>query len=260
MYNLSRIRLLALFVTYAWSGSLISASTFQSVCEPNLGESALWPEFIEYNGVEAYPNLQETNFIVPSSRGKLIRIEDGNCLVDFGRDGNARIPVNLTDAMAQMRDIKSGAVVKGWGNAAKMILPGMIYVEDDIFKPFQTDTTRLSKDKFLILYCRPNQVALNICISFARAVEKRFKKDDYVIVVLFTELFNEFGVARQLKQNHSKLPFIRNYLSKPLTRSLQHNPKRRVEAVCIDKDGKVLVRSNWLGVFSNRVGFLKGIL
>lgn len=226
----------------------------------SLDDSTLWPEFVDYIGEDKHPTIEGHLKIEPSLRGKLIRVEGGECLIDFGREGHARIPVESTNMLQQMRAIRDGVQVKGWGNAAKILLPGMVYVEGDTLKPYQTELMKTSKDKILILYCRPGRVALDICLAFARAVKKRYSAEDYIIVVLFTELFNEYEVARQLKRRHSDVPFVRNYLSEPLTRSLQHQPKKRVEAICIDKNGKILTRSDWLGIFSNRTRFLSGVL
>jgi hypothetical protein len=235
-FRLSLLLLLAPLL--AWSGDPNAAQNadFET-------ESAWWPLRVTL----AEPlqlKSDEAEHVLPAGHGAVLMrvLEDGVLLLDFGKAGAHRVPLEKTDFAVLFEGIRAGTVEKEIGNYVEMLGPRIIDFSKDIPGPLEFGKI-VAKEFILFVYFAD----LDALSEF----EQIFKEgeDTYAQVLPLALRLDAVALGAGLsayKEAAATIPLLHPQLSEVYARSLQHDAKGPLFFVLTDLDGRVLSRAQRL--------------
>ncbi len=149
--------------------------------------------------------------------GVLIRVEaDGAVLVDFGRDGIHRIPVDATDLVERANRVRRGEIDKLAPNFVRAIGPRLVDAtakEPGAFPIEQVGTRRF----FLTVFADPRSDEFG---EFARALAPLRATDELLTILVPDGHHRHDQLLEQLQSLDWPVPFVADHLAGPYARSL----------------------------------------
>ena len=203
-----------------------------------LNESAHWPPRVQLN--EPVETLSGKR--VPKGREcVLIRVDPGpDLIMDFGREGLARVAPAKTDFEERREAIASGEVKKTHPNWTMMLGRGFA----DAAEGGRKLTLRGLEpyENFLIIYLRDPEAAAAVLQEFIEK-NKADLEASHTLPVIFPldEPVSLGKYTQRLQEAELELVFMLPYLSRPYADSMGHDlPDTGNFAVWVDEEGRTL--------------------
>ena len=233
-YNLTKtimntLKLICVSLTLCASASVTSALTLEEVA----ARSSLWPFNISV--VEEIPSIPAAARKFP---GVLLRIEDGQALIDYGRDGVHRVDLAATDILEASARLQSGEVDPDLANFTRYTT-NIFFAKNsnDAYAPIPVDKFA-NTERYLVVYA-PARIVQEEPIF--EAIDKLLTASDAAgnasVVLGLGPGFYKAAASKRIDwtmvQPHSSIAY---------SEALRHEPEADVTIVLIDAYGKILNR------------------
>lgn len=221
---------------------LVTAFTARALTlDEAMAQSHVWPPYV--NLTEAYYELPEAErpSLQKGMRLTLIRVEDGELLVDTGRDGLHRIDPAITDFLTEARAYHSGEKQKFRPNVTALV--GDKLME---FLP-NGDPERIEEPRFryreyiLFLYLDSNSITNPQRLAELTELKSMLMDDGAGYIAIFPLRYDFYReVGRQIPE----WPIIMQHLLLGYGRALAHVTEPGEELLVLsDSNGKLLHRT-----------------
>lgn len=215
-----------------------AVSAGEAAADTLFSEPATWP----YHVSLAEPFAHEGGTLKAGQRGVLIRMETaGELIIDFGRQGVARVPTALTDILQQSRRIAAGEERKEHPNYVLQIGPRLVVSHGGVMG--NHDITRMrDRAAILTVLCGDGEAVL-AAIAEALADSAALLEEGKVFpLIIPVGVGDDRAFAEKLDTAGITCPFVYSHLAAFYTNSLQHDTSRLPLLVLTDLDGKVLAK------------------
>ena len=201
--------------------------------------SEWWPERVVLVEDFTYEVDDESHQISAGSRGMLIRIEQGEAIMDFGRDGIRAVPVDMTDIPASLENEDE---LKTWEESGHILSQ----ISNKFFWPDNMDKVLAQHfvpvDYLFIVYqdvgSESGIEATDALMEVYPDIRAVFSQLEFVTIPL-DETTEE--VLPDLKGSEPAWPVMLPFLAPSYTYVLHHDVTEQT-GVLMDKNGKVLAR------------------
>lgn len=241
--SLSKSLILLLTVVATVSSLRVEAAVMES--KDIYNDSALWPARAALTAEWTAPS--NGRMLSKGAEGVLIRLEPGSpieALIDFGRRGLHRIPIEQTDVVERARKLSSGDMNKEFPNWSLMlgrgfskIAPGSggLNIEVKALLPYR---------HLLIVYLDDNPEDMRAVAEELAADTELYATTKTFVVVFPREDFAASGVStviEAMKGNGlEEIAFMAPHVSEPYARSIDHRIPGYPACVLADVEGKTL--------------------
>ncbi len=220
------------------TGLLLSLSAVASESAPDFdlaNDSHLWPERV---GLREPLSLPDGKLISNRFPGMLIRVEGSDVLIDFGRDGRRRLPVEATDIIERATDIKANGRKDFWPNFWQEIGPRLVFGREGVWSGVPPEEFL---EAYLVAVIYTDVAAFDqegapaAIVQFCRAAMA-----DGVYPIFFPL---NTDLLERLDETWMGIAMPTPHFLAPMLGSLWHSPSRPFEVVVVDPFGKLELRS-----------------
>lgn len=205
-------------------------------------ETEYWPQRL---AVTETVEKNAGGTVAKGQRGILIRMESPDqVLVDFGRDGHARLKPGETDLLSRAEAIRAGETEKRFPNWTMMLGRGLLEKgKEGGVQPPGLESLK-AYDYFLFLYLEgvgqteENEAAADALA--ARVGDLGEKKVCPLVMPLDAKGGKNAEVAEALEAIGIEAPFMRAHLAGPYANSLRHGAESFPFLVLSDVEGKTI--------------------
>lgn len=225
----------------AQNAETVQTNTESASLSLNTVPSTLWPAFV----TSKKPIETIDGMIIPANyRGTLIRCENNQLLVDFGRYGVRRIDTLNTDFKHEMEKLLSGEKVKEYGNLTLQIGNKLFAFNRSRNQSVLKLEEVAPKDFFILIYLNQyNSNEAQDLIDLAEAYTELTTVHPKVIGVIMPEDEAIYDFAFTVSY---PIPLITPHLRKGYRASLSHGADNSVKIVLCDLNGDILYQSDAL--------------
>lgn len=226
---MNKVQLILVTLTLCASATVASSLTVKEVAE----RSSLWPFYISV--VEEIPSIPAAARKFP---GVLLRIEDDQALIDFGRDGVHRVDLAATDILEASARLQSGEVDPDLANFTRYTT-NIFFAKNvnDVFAPIPVDKFA-DTERYLMIYA-PARIVEDEPLF--EAIDTLLAASDATgnasVVLGLGPGFYKAAASKRIDwtmvQPHSSIAY---------REALRHEPEVDLTIVLIDAYGKVLYR------------------
>jgi len=223
---------LLLSALFLGSAAVATAMTADAVFD----DSSSWP----YRIALTEPFETESRTLPAGTTAVLIRLESPQrALVDFGRNGLHRIPVDATNITQQASAIDKGEVAKDFPNYVQTIGPRLVDVTIDPINKFRFEDV-VDQEYFITIYADGDMDTLVTLAEAVEAQQSTLEQTQTLAFIIPQETMHDFDYAERMRAAGLKIPFMYGHLAMPYTRVLDHGAKAFPTMVLTDANGKIL--------------------
>lgn len=182
--------------------------------------------------------------VKPGQSGVLIRLEnDGEVILDLGRDGILRVPMETTDMLTQAKAIQIGQQEKQYPNWVMMVGRGLMRTGEEA-KPIRIPLRDFEAyERFIVIYLAEGaDYPQELRAVFAEKREWMEEEGWFPMVMAANVPGGNAGLAEILGSDFDPGGFLQTFLVEAYMRSLHHEPEEFPYIVLTDMEGKTIAR------------------
>jgi len=200
--------------------------------------SPLWPTFVE---TTRNHTADDATHIKKNTRGTLQRCEGDHLIVDFGRHGIARIPVEKTDFYGRVSELMLGEESKQFPNLIFQIGNKLMRFEAGGEPRHITfDEAKIKRHVVLVYLSDYGKTDARDFHEFASAYAELTDEAPSIIACVLPTDRKWYDVAYTIG---AEVPFMVTHMRRGYIKSLAHGVEQYPALILADANGKILYRS-----------------
>jgi len=199
-----------------------------------------WPPFVSLAADFSVSGDRDIE-IPAGTRGVMVRVEADEVILDFGRNGVHRVPIEQTDLVVQAAERKAQGTLDSALFADAMFNKFFLLKDGEAAQCSRADFG--DSRYFLILYTRlasDRGDAVREAVEGLMSSSEVGSKDLSVVLVTFDESERELLDAAKAKQIH--WPIMFHFLNRAYLNTLHHGASGDPTLALIDRNGRLLAR------------------